>query len=132
MKPLTPVKVRYPTLANSVRKFCLTRCEDGAKRVKLCEDTLCPLHPYRFAKNPNRAGISGGKRPGMPKNRHSIEAVHAENKKLGVMEGSGNLSNPGASGGEIDHGQINLETNGKISIKRLNNNELVITLKSEC
>ena len=118
MKPITPVKTRYLSLAKSARKFCLTRCEDGAKSVRLCEDTECPLHPYRFAKNPNRVGIGGGKRGVLVENRHSSEVVHLEKKTLEEFAIGASFLNTGASGGEI---RPILEGQGKIQISRTGN-----------
>jgi len=48
-KKITPVK--------AIRLKCLDCCCGSAHEVKLCVATQCPLYPYRFGKNPNRAGI---------------------------------------------------------------------------
>lgn len=50
---LTPIK--------AIKKFCL-ECAGSKKEMKTCEETGCPLFPYRFGKNPGRKGI-GGRRP---------------------------------------------------------------------
>jgi len=127
MKPLTPVKERCLSPVKSMRKFCLTRCEDGVKRVRLCSETDCPLHPYRLATQPNRAGIGGGKRPSLLKSRHSSGEASLGKKSIKRMVCPASLLGPGSSGEEIGQGQINLETRGKIMIKKLGK-ELVITL----
>lgn len=48
-KKLTPIK--------AIRLKCLDCCCGSAYEVKLCTAANCPLYPYRFGKNPNRAGI---------------------------------------------------------------------------
>ncbi len=73
MKNLTPLK--------SIRRNCI-ECSGGSpKEVKLCAIEDCPLHRFRFGKNPNRTGI-GGK--GFPK--EFVEKSLAE---------SGDLTNKG-------------------------------------
>ena len=53
MKNNTPLK--------SIRKKCL-ECSGGSpKEVTECHITDCPLFPYRFGKNPKRAGIGNKK-----------------------------------------------------------------------
>ncbi len=50
MKITTPIK--------SIRKKCLD-CSGGLpKEVRSCPANDCPLHPYRFGKNPARKGIA--------------------------------------------------------------------------
>ncbi len=49
----TPVK--------AIRAKCLDCCCWQLKEVRLCEATGCPIFPYRFGKNPNRAGIGHSK-----------------------------------------------------------------------
>lgn len=53
MRQLTPIK--------AIRKTCLDCCSGSPKSVKLCSDTECPLHIYRFGKNPRRKGIAPNK-----------------------------------------------------------------------
>jgi hypothetical protein len=125
------MQTRYPTPVKSVRRYCVTRCEEGPKRVRLCEDTECPLHPYRLGKQPNREGIGPKKRSPFSKNPHSTRAVCAENEKLGAKDALVHLSSPGAYSNEIENKQIYLETKGQISIKRSSNKELIIIVKSE-
>ena len=127
-KPLTPEKAKYLSLAKSARKFCLTRCADGVKNVRVCDDTECPLHPYRFGRNPNRAGISGGKRVPLPENHQSIEDTRNENERLRVGVGPSRSSFLGVFSEGIGHNQNGIEAEGNI---RINNNEIHITLKSE-
>jgi hypothetical protein len=43
-KPTSPVK--------AVRAFCLECCKESALEVKLCPAEECPLHAFRFGKNP--------------------------------------------------------------------------------
>jgi hypothetical protein len=40
-----------------VRKFCL-ECMDGSRRLVAECGSDCPLNPYRFGKNPKRAGLT--------------------------------------------------------------------------
>lgn len=41
--------------AKAIRKYCLSCCLESTLEVKLCPDEDCPLHPFRFGKNPFRA-----------------------------------------------------------------------------
>lgn len=38
----------------AIRAKCLDCCFGKANEVKLCEAVNCPLHPFRFGKNPYR------------------------------------------------------------------------------
>lgn len=38
----------------AIRAKCLDCCYDSANEVKLCAAENCPLHPFRFGKNPFR------------------------------------------------------------------------------
>lgn len=49
MKRLTPLK--------AIRLKCLDCSAGSAHEVRGCHISDCPLHPYRFGKNPKRAGI---------------------------------------------------------------------------
>ena len=42
----------------AIRLKCLDCCCGSAHEVKLCPVEKCPLHHYRFGKNPNRAGLT--------------------------------------------------------------------------
>lgn len=46
---LTPLK--------AIRRKCLDCCCDNGQEVRRCAVTQCPLHPFRFGRNPSRAGI---------------------------------------------------------------------------
>jgi hypothetical protein len=53
-----------------IRKFCL-ECMGGSSRlVAVCESVDCPLHQYRFGKNPKRAGLThkGSFKPAVRRN----------------------------------------------------------------
>lgn len=41
----------------AIRLKCLDCCCGSSHEVKLCSVTNCPLYPFRFGKNPNRAGL---------------------------------------------------------------------------
>lgn len=38
--------------AKAIRKYCLDCCYESALEVKLCTAEGCPLHPFRFGRNP--------------------------------------------------------------------------------
>ena len=38
----------------AIRAKCLDCCCGQMKEVELCPNTWCPLHPFRFGKNPYR------------------------------------------------------------------------------
>ena len=38
----------------AIRAKCLDCCFDQTTEVKLCPVSACPLHPFRFGKNPFR------------------------------------------------------------------------------
>ena len=40
-----------------IRKFCL-ECQGGSSKLVAECKSDCPLHPYRFGKNPKRAGLT--------------------------------------------------------------------------
>lgn len=39
----------------AIRAKCLDCCCDSATEVKECQIESCPLHPFRFGKNPYRS-----------------------------------------------------------------------------
>ena len=45
------------TPLQAIRSKCLDCCCGQAKEVRLCVCPDCPLFPFRFGKNPNRAGM---------------------------------------------------------------------------
>lgn len=38
----------------AIREYCLDCCAGQVNEVKLCTDDICPLHEWRFGKNPYR------------------------------------------------------------------------------
>ena len=40
------------TPAKAIRQYCLSCCLEQPIEVKLCPDDECPLHPFRFGRNP--------------------------------------------------------------------------------
>jgi hypothetical protein len=43
------------TASKAIKRYCLD-CSGGSKsEVRNCKCVTCPLHPFRFGKNPNRA-----------------------------------------------------------------------------
>lgn len=61
---MTPLK--------AIRLKCLDCCCGSAKEVKLCVCPDCSLFPFRFGKNPNRAGI-GGFKPKTADSTHDLD-----------------------------------------------------------
>ena len=66
---MTPLK--------SIRAKCLDCCCGQYKEVEFCPCADCPLYPYRFGKNPNRAGI-GNKGASFPKTTVSARSFQRE------------------------------------------------------
>lgn len=127
-KPLSPLK--------TIRRYCWIRCANkSSKLVRDCKDEECPNFIYRMGRNPARTGIGVGTRG---KNGRYLQKVTgsagssvAVGSPVGAQDVKVALGVPRASGGEISQGQIDLEARGRIEIKRLNGQELVITLKPE-
>lgn len=46
------------TPLQAIRAKCLDCCCGQAKEVRLCVCPDCSLFPFRFGKNPNRAGLT--------------------------------------------------------------------------
>lgn len=53
MKSLTPLK--------AIKKYCFDCSGNSHNAVKFCHIDDCPLHPFRFGKNPNRSGLGCAK-----------------------------------------------------------------------
>jgi len=53
MGKITPLK--------AIRRKCLDCSAGQRKEVRECPCVECPLYPYRFGKNPSRAGIGNSK-----------------------------------------------------------------------
>ena len=64
---MTPLK--------AIREKCLDCVCDAAVEVRRCVCTDCPLFPFRFGRNPNRAGIGGhnGQFAGKPYSTNDFE-----------------------------------------------------------
>lgn len=45
---------RITSPIKAIRAKCLDCCCDSSNEVKLCPAEGCPLHPFRFGKNPYR------------------------------------------------------------------------------
>ena len=69
----------------AIRLKCLDCCCDSANEVKLCPCEKCPLHPFRFGKNPYRT-----------KKEYTEEQLEKmrENMKKARQSKSRNTSNP--------------------------------------
>lgn len=62
---MTPMK--------AIRAKCLDYCCGSSKEVRLCPCVDCALYPFRFGRNPNRAGL---------KNRGAFEKKYGSIKDL--------------------------------------------------
>jgi len=51
------IKEVFITPMKAIRHYCKECCGFNARAVKECTSTYCPLYPYRFGKQPGRAGI---------------------------------------------------------------------------
>ena len=71
---LTPIK--------AIRAKCLDCCCGQRNEVVVCPCADCPLYPYRFGKNPNRAGI-GSKGASLPKTPVSARSFQREDTSEG-------------------------------------------------
>lgn len=49
------------TPMRAIRMKCLDCSAGQPLEVRLCTHEACPLYPYRFGRNPKRAGIGGKK-----------------------------------------------------------------------
>ncbi len=121
-KPLTPLK--------AIRQHCLS-CAGRPKEVRQCSSSECNLFLYRMGHNPSRTRVGPGK-------------VGAKSIPEGILPNSTQFPDDNGAGIGLDKanwrscnqwqmGQagIDLETVGKIRVRRLNNKDIVITLKSE-
>jgi hypothetical protein len=50
---------KHPSPLKAIRNHCLDCSDNSAHEVKLCLVEQCNLYPFRFGKNPNRAGLGG-------------------------------------------------------------------------
>jgi hypothetical protein len=48
-----------PTPLKAIRANCIICAGGSSHEVKLCTIPTCPLYPFRFGRNPSRAGIGG-------------------------------------------------------------------------
>jgi len=58
---------KYLPPVKAIKKFCYECSGRSAKERELCNETDCPLFPYRLGNNPNRSGIGGRKVQSTPK-----------------------------------------------------------------
>ena len=56
------------TPLRAIRAKCLDCCCGQVAEVRRCPSKSCALWPYRFGKNPARAGIGGRASPAEPPN----------------------------------------------------------------
>ena len=78
--PLYPLRsgrgVKGVRSLKQIRRMCLDCVAGSPSEVKACKGAfldgeVCPLHPYRLGRNPNRAGIGG-----------SFQKNHAAEKRV--------------------------------------------------
>lgn len=78
-QPTSPVK--------AIRKYCLGCAGNSSNEVKLCSIEKCPLHPFRFGKNPYRKAAP------MSEERKAALAEHLktarENTRKNPISGQG-------------------------------------------
>lgn len=56
----------------AIREKCMECSCGDATEIRLCPIEKCPLYPFRFGKNPNRAGI-GNKKANANENKKNKE-----------------------------------------------------------
>lgn len=57
---ITAARVKRLTPIRAIRERCLDCAGGTAAEVRLCPAVECPLHQYRFGRNPARAGLGNG------------------------------------------------------------------------
>ena len=108
---------KYLSPLKSIRRYCLTRCENGPKAVRGCNDEECPNHPYRMAKQPSRAGIGVCDRDttGRFRRKDTAQAgsLTGNNENKGVDKDKVNLCKP-----DTNKQEISLASEGIIKVKK--------------
>ena len=75
--PFYPYRMADKRISVKVfRKFCLECMGGSARMVEECEKENCPIYPYRFGKNPARAGVGSIDNMGI-KRKHPMEPKKA-------------------------------------------------------
>ena len=66
----------------AIRAKCLDCCCSQMKEVELCPNTRCPLHPFRFGKNPYRTKreLSEEQRAAMSERMKALQAAQREKR----------------------------------------------------
>lgn len=69
----------------AIRAKCLDCCCGQMKEVELCSNTRCPLHPFRFGKNPYRTKreLSEEQRAAMSERMKALQAAQREKRNQG-------------------------------------------------
>ena len=65
----------------AIRAKCLDCSAGQPSEVRLCQCDDCPLHCFRFGKNPNRAGI--GRKSAVFSQKASTQVSITETKRIG-------------------------------------------------
>ena len=94
MKILRPLK--------AIRAKCVECSGGSTAEVKACEAEDCPLYPYRFGHNPQRAAI-GGRPVGRKaeKSQKTLTHVRFGDEKKAIRERSGLFADPAAGLEEV-------------------------------
>ena len=126
---LKTMKDKPLTLLRAVRKYCLTRCEDGPKAVRECADVECPIFQYRMMKQPSRTGIGVGIRDGkgrfQRKNTAQAGSSASNNENNGIGKARTVLIEPSKT---VE--RINFCKKGSISVEG-KDGEILIKISSE-
>ena len=110
------MKAKHLTPLKAIRSKCLDCAGGRPSLVRQCESAGCPLHFYRFGRNPNRKGCGAGFfKPSAAKKADTAQVFKGNNVFEGHNEGKPILTNLGVfnTGIKIE------ETSGKITIHRM-------------
>jgi len=99
--------------------------------VRNCESVDCALHRFRKGHNPSRSGIG----PSKVLAKSIPEVILPNSTRFSEENGAGigldKVKGRSFNQGQMDQGEIDLETSGRIRIKRVNGSDLLITVKAE-
>jgi hypothetical protein len=71
---------KIPSVLRSVRLKCLDCSCGSVSEVTACPVEACPLHPFRFGKNPNRNGTRVMTEEQKQASKDRLLAYHAKRK----------------------------------------------------
>lgn len=67
-----------PSPLKAVRRHCLDCCGGSANEVSLCAAKSCPLWPFRFGSNPDKAALADDHTPVLPDERPATRSQLVE------------------------------------------------------